>query len=185
MDSPQMDKLSRSASSEPARSSKRTTIASWSPLSMPTSFYELQREGWPIWKRRSASPLRSCRRRSRARTPHMAAWWWKLTITPWPLALWQPVRRLDHLKAVYEQMERAFLSEGKFPLVERIVVAGPGRLKSQVLAVCMYVFMCENIRRVFACLCMYARARVRIYMNQGHDNYLQNILEKITRYIWF
>ncbi|XP_063587009.1 uncharacterized protein LOC134764353 [Penaeus indicus] len=34
--------------------------------------------------------------------------------------------RLNHLKAVYERMERAFLAEDK-----RIVVAGPGPMKSQ------------------------------------------------------
>ncbi|XP_042878940.1 eukaryotic peptide chain release factor subunit 1-like [Penaeus japonicus] len=41
--------------------------------------------------------------------------------------------RLSHLKAVYERMERCFLAEDKAPLVERIVVAGPGPMKSQLL----------------------------------------------------
>lgn len=40
--------------------------------------------------------------------------------------------RLNHLKVVYELMERAFLSRGVL-LVERIMVAGPRLMKSQFL----------------------------------------------------
>ncbi|XP_063611225.1 eukaryotic peptide chain release factor subunit 1-like [Penaeus indicus] len=41
--------------------------------------------------------------------------------------------RLNHLKGVYERMERAFLAQDKTLLVKRIAVAGPGPMKSQFL----------------------------------------------------
>ncbi|XP_037792941.1 uncharacterized protein LOC119588321, partial [Penaeus monodon] len=41
--------------------------------------------------------------------------------------------RLNHLKAVYERTERAFLAQDKAPLVEGIAVAGPGPTKSRFL----------------------------------------------------
>jgi len=51
--------------------------------------------------------------------------------------------RLAHLKTVYERMERAFLAEDRSSLVERIVVGGPGPMKTQCV---------EHLPRVFSSL---------------------------------